>query len=176
MTGGIDKIPFRIFSVGCFLNESCVVTVRDKTDVLTVMLVGIQQAVFLGNLPSFCFFQCTEREQGMGKLFLCQGIQDIALILPWICRFLQQKSSIFFLDICIMSGCDIVTAKLQSPVVKLPELQVAVAVDAWVWSFTVLIRIDEAVNDLCLKISLEIKYIIWKSQYMGYIPGIFHIA
>ena len=75
-----------------------------------------------------------------------------------------------------MSGYDIVTAKLQGPVVKLPELQVAVAVDAWVWSFTVLIRINEAVNDLCLKISLEIKYIIRKSQYMGYIPGIFHIA
>ena len=60
--------------------------------------------------------------------------------------------------------------------VKAVEFQVAVAVDAWVWSFTVLIRINEAVNDLCLKISLEIKYILRKSQYLGYIPGIFLIA
>ena len=70
------------------LNKSGIVIVRNKTDFLTVCLVGHLQADILRDLTDLVLGILAHRHKRMGKLLLGQIVQRIGLILCRSSRFL----------------------------------------------------------------------------------------
>mgnify|MGYP000812916848 CR=1 FL=1 len=94
------KIAFRNGLSGIFFDKGSVIAVRDKTDILTVRFVCIDEALFLSYLTNFRLGIGSQGEKCMGKLILSHGIKYIALILGVIQSFYQG----LFLAPTVVSG------------------------------------------------------------------------
>ena len=85
----IDKIPWRIAFAGIGFHKADIITIRHKTDILTVTFICIYKSVFRCNAADLFLFHGSQRKTGMRQLLLCHRIQDIALVLIWINSFFQ---------------------------------------------------------------------------------------
>src|SRR5437762_2778714 len=72
----------------------------------------------------------------------------------------------------IVSRRDNGTAKRIAPLTQLTKLDLTVAVNTWIRCTAACVRIDELVDDLTLKGSLEIKDIVRNAYSRGDLPGI----
>jgi hypothetical protein len=61
----VDKIAAFIGASGVFLDEFGVFTVFYKTDILTVLFVGVNKSVSIGYFPDIGFCKFAEREERM---------------------------------------------------------------------------------------------------------------
>ena len=71
----IYKITLRCFFACVLLNKFRIVAVRYKADILTVMLSGIDKAMFFGNDTNLVLPETSKRKLYMCQLFL--GQQDV---------------------------------------------------------------------------------------------------
>ena len=65
----VDKISGYGGLSGIFLDKGSVIAVRDKTDILTVRLVCVDKALFLGYLTNFCLGIGSQGEKCMEKSY-----------------------------------------------------------------------------------------------------------
>ena len=77
----VNKISVRICPARVLLNKSCVIAVGNKADVLTVVLVSVDKTELFGNFTCLLLCHIAERKERFCKLFLCERIQHIALVL-----------------------------------------------------------------------------------------------
>ena len=89
LTVQVQVISLGIGFSGVALQKGTVIPVRDKTDVLTVMLPGGDKAVFLGNLTDFRLGQFPQGKQNVLQLLLGQTSQKIGLIFGSIPGLIQ---------------------------------------------------------------------------------------
>ena len=73
----IYKITLRCFFTCILFNKFRIVAVRDITDILTVMLSGIDKAMFFGNDTDLVLPETSKRKLYMCQLFLCQHIENV---------------------------------------------------------------------------------------------------
>ena len=82
-----------------FLDKAGEISIPDKADILTVPLMGIDEAMVPGDLPGLSLGQAPKGQKGMGQLILGQGVEDIALILVGVCAPAQQPPAGAFLPL-----------------------------------------------------------------------------
>ena len=75
-----------------------------------------------------------------------------------------------------MPGHHAVAPQLQSAAEKPVEFQIPVAVDAGVGSAAAFVAADKFLDDLPLKIVLEIEHVVGNSQTSGYAAGVLHVV
>ena len=80
----IQNVAVRIGHSGPAPDKPGIVSVRDKADVLTVALFGVDQFVRLRKLPCFTLVKRTEGKAKIAELLLRQHVQNIALVLLFI--------------------------------------------------------------------------------------------
>ena len=77
---GINKIAFGVFFAPVFFNKFRIFSVRNKANVLTVVLFCVYKSVFFSNFADFGLCKCPKRKISMCKLFLCKSPKDICLV------------------------------------------------------------------------------------------------
>ena len=160
------------------LNESGIVPVRHKADVLAVRLVRIEKAVFLGDLTHPVLGKFAHRELGVRQLFLGQIVQYIALILAAVQPLFQQIAPGSFV-VChpgIVSGDNGVHLHFLHPEIELFKFQIAVAVDAGVGRPAVFIGVDKPVHDLFFEVCRKVENIVGHMQTIRHAPCVLHIV
>ena len=173
--GFVHKITEGIRFSGVPTDESGVVAIRDKTDVLTVRLSGVKKAQTVRQLPGLRFMEGTQWKLGVGQLLLGQHIEYIALVLACVKRLFQQIPTVFPLDPGIMASGDGVAAQEGCPVIEMPEFQVAVAVDTGIGRPPLPVGIRKAVHHLTAKLIGEVKNVVGNPQTKRHAAGILHI-
>ena len=135
----VDKISGYGGLPGIFLDKGSVIAVRDKTDILAVRLVRVDEALLLGNLTDLCLGIGPQREKCMGKLLLGHGVKDIALILGVIQPFFQKITSgvRILLNLRIVAADNIVCAQFLCFFNQGIKFQEAIAVNAGIGSTSV---------------------------------------
>ena len=173
----IQKISLRIGFTGVPLQKRAVVTVGNKADVLAVPLPGVDEAILLGNLSNLSLCQPAQRKLNVRHLFLIQAGKKIGLILcPVRCLIQQVPAADRVLpDLGVVPRNYPIASQLLGPAEKPVKFQMAVTVDAGIGGQTLLVAGYKFLNDLTVKIVLEIKYIVANAQTAGNCPGIFHI-
>ena len=114
----------------------------------------------------------------MCQLFLCQIVQDIALILAVVQPLFQQiPSGSFIVDhASIVSGDNGVHLHFLHPQIELFKFQVPVAVDAGIGSPALFVGTDEPIHDLLFKVCREVENVVGHVQPVSHAAGIFHIV
>ena len=64
-----------------FAVQACIITVRDKADVLRVRLVCIYKLVFFCDITDLVLVHLANGEESVSKLFLRHAVKHITLIL-----------------------------------------------------------------------------------------------
>ena len=171
---GIEECAARIILAGIPPQKCRVIAVRDKADVLTVMLPCVEKLLFLGDLTHFRLMQSAQREQCVGELLLCHRIQHIALILALIQRLLELPPSGFLivLDARIMTGRNIITVQFPGTVIQPLKLEIPVAVNTGIRRPSALIGTDKPADDLFIKGIHKIKHIVRHVQTIRHIARI----
>ena len=102
------------FSAQACFDEISVGAGLDKADILTVMLLSVDEAMLFGNFAHLCLMQASEREHSVCQLLLCERIKHVALVLQRINCLTQQIAAFGFIvaDLRIVAGDNIITAKL----------------------------------------------------------------
>ena len=154
---------------GVLLDEGRIVTVRNEADILAVRFVSIDEALLLRDLTDFFLGVGTEREECVGKLILSHGVEHIALILGRVESFPEDKTSCLriLLSACIVTACDIFTAKFSCLIEKGGEFQETVTVDTRVRCASVKISICELIDDAFVEFLLHGKYVIKHAETCG---------
>ena len=93
MSVQIEKISVREVHPAVPFEESDIITVRHKANILTVVLAGSNESVILRQLTHFCLGKSSHRKEYVGKLLLTQHIKKIGLILGMIDSLDQQPTS-----------------------------------------------------------------------------------
>ena len=76
----VEDLPRRVRFSGIAFEKRGVIAVGDKANVLTVMLAGVEKALFRRDTARFVFGKASEWEKRMGKLVLRQRRQHITLV------------------------------------------------------------------------------------------------
>ena len=174
----IQKIAGLIALSRVMLHKGHVISVGHKTDVLGVLLPGIDEALLPGNGPGLLLGEIAKGKQCPGQLLLGQAVEHIALVLGRI-RCLAQKPAapIFVIaDPGIVAGDDLITAQNLCLPEKIVKFQVAVAVDAGVGCQSGLVAADEITDYMLCKGTLGIEYIEGHAHFSGYGTGILRIV
>ena len=173
----VDKVAGNGFYSHDVGEKSCVIVILNKTNILAVRLTGIYQVLFFGYFPDFAFKHIPQGKQGSRKLLLRHGIENVGLIFRCIFSFLQEIPLLLLIILHsgIMACSDIVISEKERPFQKLAELDVPVAINAWVRRLTFLIRICKSLHYVPLKIQSEIEDIVTKTQTLRHYLRIFHI-
>ena len=164
-------------SQACF-DEISVGAGLDKADILAVMLLGVDEAMLFGNFAHLRLVQAAEREHSVCQLLLCERIKHIALVLQRINCLAQQVASLCFIiaDLRIVTGDNIVTAKLLCAYEELIEFQIAVAVNAGVRCSAVNVGVNETVDNVALKAVGKIENVVGHAKAGSYATGICYIV
>ena len=163
----IYKISMRILLSRVLFNKRCIIAIRNKANILTVMLFCIQQAGFCCQLPHFRLVGIVpQRKNRMCKLLLCHGIQHITLVFRLVLRLFQQPSAPFCIvrNPCIVSGCNRIAAQQGSSLVQLFKLHISVAVNTRIRRFAPFIGRYKTVNNFLGKICRKIHDVIPHTQ------------
>ena len=162
---------------GILFNKGSIISVRYEADILTVRFICIDKALFLGNVTNFFFGVAAKWKQCMRQLILRHGVENIALIFCRIEALFQNKTSCFriLFTTCIVSACDVFTAKFSCFVEKGREFQKTVTVNTRVRCATVQISIGKFVNDAVTEFIMHWEDVIEHSKSCGNASGIFSI-
>ena len=117
-----------------------------------------------------------QRKERMRQLLLRHGIQNVALILGRIERFLENIFPVLLLDARIMSGRHMVAAQKPRALEQLVELHEAVAVDARIRRAAMTVAANKLADDLFLEILREIEHVVAHPQPRGDAPRVLHIV
>ena len=160
----------------CF-DEISVGAGLDKADILTVMLLSVDEAMLFGNFAYLCLIQASEREHSVCQLLLCERIKHIALILQRINCLAQQIAAFGFIiaDLRIVAGDNIVTAKLLCAHEKLVEFQITVAVNAGVRCSAVNVSVNKTVDNVAFKAVGKVENVVKHAKAGCYAAGICYI-
>ena len=174
----IHKIAREGGSSDCPLNEGGIISVGDKADILTIMLVGIDQAVGLGQLANLGFLKTTQREKRMSQLLLGQHVEKIALILAAIQAALEQvpASGCVLFHPGIVAGGQVICSQDPDPVQQRTEFDGLVADRAGIGSTAILIFFNKITNDCAPKHLGNIKYVKGSAKTAGNQPCILRIC
>ena len=153
-----------IMTSGVALQKCHIIAIRNKANILTVMLVRIQKSFPLCDLPHLGLAQLTQRQSDVRQLFLVQHVQHITLVFALIQSLFQQITSIFFYDSRIMSRHHIVHLQFFCPLQQFFEFHIAIALNARIWGLSRLITGGKSIHDLCTEILFIIKHIKRHSQ------------
>ena len=106
----VNKIAGRIAFSGVLLHEADVIAVGHETDVLTVMLARVAEALLFRHLAYLCLAVCAERKDRVRELMLREVVEDITLILALVHAFFQDIPAgvLIALNARIVSGHDVV--------------------------------------------------------------------
>ena len=173
--GFVYEITRGVRFSGVPTDESGVVPVGDKADILTIRFPGVEKAQPVRQLPGLRFMERSQREPGVGQLLLGQHIEYIALVLACVKRLFQQIPTVFPLDPGIMAGGDGIAAQKDRPVIEMPEFQVAVAVDAGIGRLPLSVGIRKAVHHLTAELIGEVKNVVGNPQPKRHAAGVLHI-
>lgn len=149
----VYKVAGLKFSAQACFDKISVGAGLDKADILTVMLLSVDEAMLFGNFAHLCLMQASEREHSVCQLLLCERIKHIALILQGINCLAQKIASLGFIiaDLRIVAGDNVITAKLLCAHEELVEFQIAVAVNAGVRCSAVNVSVNKAVDNVAFK-------------------------
>ena len=164
------------FLAGARGDDRRVVAVGDKADVLAVVLAGVAEAGFGGDLPRVGLAEGAEGEFDAGELLLRQVVEDVALVLGLVEGLFEDVLLPCPLDAGVVAGGDIAAAQDIGALKELVKFQIAVAVDAGVGGDAVLIGVDEAVDDAGGKFVLEVENVKREAQTAGNAPGVLRVV
>ena len=173
----IQKISRSVCFSGVIFDKFDIISVRDKADILAVMFIGINKFQNSGNFPHLCLPQFSQRKLRVRQLILCEGVQDIALILGGIHRLLQQPAACGFLSLNprIMACHNIIVAVLMRKFHQLVELHVTITVDTRIGCPAFLVDADKLLNDLFIEVVHHIDDAIGNPYFLRHHGRIFHI-
>lgn len=150
------------------------------------MIIDLVDAEFFGEFADLGFGVVANGKQDVFEFFLGEGVQEIALVFGGVFGgaklvggFFCRGSLIFgrgtFAALrCvprIMAGSHIIRAEFAHFVEEEAEFYAAVAFDAGVGSYPLLVAFDEIVNDVVFKTVFEIEDVKWDAQLVGYAAG-----
>ena len=149
----IGKVARRIGLLCVGFDKPRVVAVRHKADVLAVVLVRVDKALFFGDGARLLLCHFAERKNGFGELRLRERIEHIALVLACIDGFFEQIPAACRVigDGGVMPRHHTVKAQLLRVAQKLFEFDIAVAVDAGIGRAAVFVGADKALDDRVFK-------------------------
>ena len=157
---GTDELPRSYMNIIRLFHEFLIITVRYKTNILTVSLRRVYQFVFLCDLTHMILAEFSQWEHGMCQLLLRQGIQYIALILRRIQRPSQLIAPVFLRNAGIMPGYDHITAQLLCRLIQMLEFQMPVTLNTRIRRTAFQIAVYKGIHDLLFKIILIVYHII----------------
>ena len=131
---------------GELLHYLGIIAVRHEADVLAVRLMSVHKTVLFCHLPCFSLGELSQREQGMSQQFLSEIIENVALIFRIIEGTLKDIPVYVFFYPGIMSGHYVIAAQDFRPLIQSSELQIFIAVNAWIGSRSHLIRFCELIH------------------------------
>ena len=168
--GLVDEVAVGVLLSGVPLNECGIIPVRHKADVLTVVLLRIDEAVAGRKLPHLVLaLKFPQRKLGVCQLLLRHGVQHVALVFGGISALFQQPPARCLIvgDAGVVSCDNDVIPQHPCPLIELLELHIAVAVDAGVRRLPPLVGVHKAPDDLFPEVLLEIEHIVLHSQTIG---------
>ena len=82
------------------------------------------------------FFQFSQREKDVWQIFSPDRIQEIRLILVAVRRFVKAPGIVLLFDAGVVTGCQVIKTQAARSGQQRVELQITIAVNAWVWVFS----------------------------------------
>jgi hypothetical protein len=174
--GAVNKGAFLRCPAGIVLYKGGVIAAGDKAYILAVLLAGVAKALFPGYVPHVVFGKFSQGEQGMGKLFLGEAVQKIALILFFVQGFFKEKAVPVFFYAGIVAGNDIVKIKLPGPAEEAFKFDITVTVYAGIRGEAVFVGPYKTAYDLLFEFGRKVKHIVGHAYAGSYVPGVPHIA
>ena len=157
--------------------EACIVTIGNKTDILTVGLIGVHQSGSFSKLPDLSLFQLSKREKSVRELLLSERIQHIGLILAAVLWTFQQKAPPLLVVLVhgIVSRSYIVIAQLLRSPEHFVELHMAVALYAWIGRSAAYVAVCELLHNVLAEIVLKVEYKMLEAKSVCNAPCILHV-
>ena len=173
----VEEVSVRVMLAREVLHELLIVAIRHETNVLTVMLAGIDEMLPFGDLTHLRFVQRTQRQTHMSQLLLRQIVKDIALIFSFVQALFQKPAAGGFvlLDAGIVARDHILHPVRLGPREKMIEFHIFVAVDAGVGRTARFIDPDEFFDDLFPEIGGEIQHLIGDIHRERYLGGVLDV-
>ena len=172
---GRHKVPFRRLLSETSLDETRVIIVGDKADLLTVRLVGHRQSRPLSDLPDLILRILPVRHHRPGKLFLGEPVQGIGLILRRGLRHSERIPSFRRSQYPrIVAGGDMVRAELPAALQQGFPLHMPVADDAGIRRPAVTVLFDEIPDHMLLELLSEVEDDVGDPQDLRHFTGIIH--
>ena len=173
----IEKIAFRIGLSGIALHKGRVIPVGHEADVLGVAFLRIDELMLFCNLPRLFLRHAAEGKDGVGKLVLGHGVEDIGLVLGRIQPPLQKPPApaLVVLDPGIVAGHHIVKSLVVGAFPQGCKLEVAVALNAGIGRAPGLVSGDEGLYDPVGKLGRQVQNLILHPQLDGDIGGVIDV-
>ena len=161
---------------GTVFNDLCVIAVRDKADVLTVVLAGVDKPGLGRNFARLGLAQCTERKLDSRKRLLRQIVEHITLILCLIKGLFENILPPCPLDAGIVPSGNITAVHDIGALEQLVEFQIAVAVNTGIRRDAVLVGVYEPVDHTLGELVLEIEDVIRHAEAVGHAARVLYIV
>ena len=173
----VHKIAGRALNAAVALDEAGIVAVRNKADILAVVLLGIVKAALRSDLSGLGLVLVAERKLHVGQLLLGQNIEHITLILGRVKRLQKEVAAplrIIFCP-CVVSGRQYVAAKFLHLGEEVLKLEAAVALDAWIGRAAVQVLIDKRFDDFLRKQVLIVDDMVRDADLLGNAAGVLRV-
>ena len=173
----VHKIAGRTLNAAVALDEARVVAVRNKADVLAVVLLGIVKTALGSDLSGLGLILVAEWKLHVSKLLLCQNIEHITLILGRVERFQKKVAAPLRIIFCprVVTGRQDVAAKLFHFGEEMLKLEAAVALDAGIGRAAVQVLIDKRLDDFLCKQVLIMDDMVRDADLLGNAAGILRV-
>ena len=159
------------------LKKGQVVAVGHEADVLALGLVGVAEALLLGDGANFRLRKPAQGEHRARELVLRECVEHVALILCGVGRLAERATArLVVAHLHVMSRGDVVAAQLTGAVQEQVELHEAVAVDAGVGREAALIGTCKAPHDTLLELLGHVKGVVGDAESPAHAAGILDVV
>ena len=173
----IHEIAGRTLRAAVALDKAGVVAVRNKADILAVVLLGIPKTALRGDLTGLVLILVAERELNVSQLLLRQNIEHITLILGRVERLQKEVAAPLRIIFCpsVVAGCQNIAAQFLHLGEEMLKLEAAVALDAGIGCAAVKILIDKRLDDFLCKKILIVDDMIRDADLLGDAAGVLRV-
>jgi len=174
MTRSVHKITGDHIYAAVLLQKPRVISIRHKADVLTVGLVGVDEARLTGAPADGGLVIFAHGQQQVGQLVLAQLVENVALILAPVPAPEKAVFAGGFIKLHpgVVPGGQVIIPQQQGSLQQGAEFQTAVAINAGVGGAPGAVFGHEAIHYIPSKPLCLIENIEFHAQAVGHAPGV----
>ena len=171
----VDDIARFIGTATVTLQKAQVIAVGHEADILAIVLLGVDEALCLGDFAHMALLYAAQRQKRMRQLVLRHGIQHVALVFFRIESAAKCPAAVPLLDSRVVPRSNMIAPEFFGALQQPAEFHAPIALDARVGRMARFVFLDERPHNLVFEFSGIIEHIMRNSQAKRHITRIFNI-